>query len=118
MLSRRGSLGLAAVGDTGLLAAGGFRGDVFVASCELYDCRADAWRPAPALSQGRAYGALAPAGDGGLLLLGGLNGEGHCGCGERWDPRAHTWALLPPARADPDVVLKRAFVAVATLDAD
>ncbi len=57
MSSRRGSLGLCTLGETTVLAIGGFNGTKSVASCEVLDLRSGKWRPAAPMTAGRAFGA-------------------------------------------------------------
>lgn len=56
MSTRRGSFGLCTLGETSLLAIGGFNGLESVASCEVLDLRSGNWRPAASMSTGRAFG--------------------------------------------------------------
>ncbi len=56
MSSRRGSFAVCTLGETSLLAIGGFNGSESVASCEVLDLRSGKWRPAASMSAGRAFG--------------------------------------------------------------
>jgi kelch-like protein 20 len=133
MASKRGSLAVAAAADgRTLLAAGGFRGDAFLATVEVYEARMDAWRPAAALGAPRAYGAAAAA-DGAVCVLGGLNGREHALAVEVYDARRDAWRTFAGADAGAgaaaggaggagvdvaaDVARKRAFVAAAVVEA-
>jgi hypothetical protein len=126
MASKRGSLAVAASADGAtLIAAGGFRGDAFLNTVEVYEARKDAWRPGAALAAPRAYGAAASA-DGAVCVLGGLNGREHALAVEVYDARRDAWRAFGSddtgapvggvAVADA-VALKRAFVAAAVVEA-
>lgn len=88
------------VGGTGHDATGGAHRYVALATAEVYDPKANAWRPAAPLAEARNWHTATPLGDGRVLVVGGAREQrNHLASAELYDPKADAWTAAAPLPA-------------------
>ena len=94
MLNRRCRLGVAALNDK-LYACGGYDGNTFLRSVEVYDPAKDKWEHVAPMNVKRSRVALT-ANMGKLYACGGYDGESNLSTVEVYDPETNTWTFDTP----------------------
>ena len=116
MHGQRGGHSCIATGNIQVYAFGGYS-KAAIQHCEVYDARAESWRPIAPLSECRAYGAAAAAGNSDncdVFVLGGLRSDmqTHAPLIERYSPMTDSWVEIEiPAIVNP----RRSFLAACTM---
>jgi len=92
MLNRRCRLGVATLNGK-LYACGGYDGNQFLRSVEMYDPNKDAWKLVAPMNVKRSRVALS-ANMGKLWAIGGYDGESNLSTVEVYDPESDTWTFV------------------------
>ncbi|CAN97023.1 hypothetical protein predicted by Glimmer/Critica [Sorangium cellulosum So ce56] len=87
-------------GDDGrVLVVGGYGGESYLASAELYDPADDGWAPARPMSEARGQHAALLLASGQVLVVGGRGSEGLLTSAEIYDPAEDRWTPARPMGA-------------------